>query len=403
MKKYFVLLILLALVWSCSDNSSDPDQDSKLKIGVLLPMTGSGSSTGESVKAALEFANMEKVQIAVNDETVEVEVELIYEDTETNPDIALEKLKKLKSEGIELVIGPYSSNSVANLIDYAVANDMVMISYSAVAISLEARDDNFLRLVPSDKYQAKAIDELLSLENVYDLASIYVDDLWGNNLQSAVNEEFIKKTGTNDIVHSYKSSDEFPQILESVNSSINTLLQSEDAENIGVQLISFGEGTDALESASDYPELNRVKWVGASAFAENKDLLKNEKAAGFAEKTNFRCTVFDAGVKEGVVLSHLTNELGRIPEEYSFVAYDAYFLAVNSLINYENDKSVNLEGVVYNAAKNMTGITGKLELNEFGDRLGGNYRIMNVIKNGDKYEWNQWGYYNYELDEIISD
>ncbi len=403
MKKYFVLLILLALVWSCSDNSSDPENDYNYKIGVLLPITGSGSSTGESVKVALDYANKQKLEI-VNDEfKINYNVELVYEDTETNPDVALEKLKKLKSEGIELVIGPYSSNSVSNLIDYAVANDMVMISYSAVAISLEARDDNFLRLVPSDKYQAKAIDELLSLENVYELTSIYIDDLWGSNLFDAVNEEFTRKSGNNDIVHSYSSSDEFSQIIESVNTSLNSLLETEDAEHIAVQLISFGEGTDALELASDYSNLAEVKWFGASAYAENSGILKNEKAAGFAERTNFRCTVFDAGVTNEGIVQHLTNELGRTPEEYAYIAYDCYNLALRSLIEHDKDKSVNLEGVVYNTAKNLNGITGKLELNEFGDRLGGNYRIMNITGNGDKYEWHEWGYYDSALDEIVFD
>jgi ABC-type branched-subunit amino acid transport system substrate-binding protein len=403
MNKFLLLIFALLVFWGCSDSSSDPDDDYTYKIGVLLPMTGSGSSTGESVKAALEYANLFKLEIVQNDNNIDYEVELIYEDTETNPDVALEKLKKLKAEGINIVIGPYSSKSVANLIDYAVANDMVMLSYSAVAISLEARDDNFLRLVPSDKYQAQAIDKLFAYENISHLASVYVNDVWGSDLQSKVKELFAKQAGNNDIEYEYSETSEISDVMSNLNTSVANLLSGTDADRIGTQLISFGEGTDALAYASDYDNLQNIKWFGASAFAENKDLLNNEKAVQFAVNTNFRCTVFDAGVKDGSIMTYLTGELGRTPEEYAYVAYDAYNLAVRSLIEYDKDKSVNLEGVVYNTAKNMTGITGKLEMNEFGDRIGGNYRIMNIVKNGNNYEWNQWGYYNYELDEINPD
>lgn len=402
MKKLMYLFLMGLFLFSCSeDNSENPDDDGKLKIGVLVPVTGSGSSTGESVVAALNLAKETIAQIVQDEYSEAVEVELVIKDTETNADIALEKMQELKELGIRMVIGPYSSSAVANLTDYAVDNDMVLLSYSAVAVSLEKYYDNFLRLVPSDKYQAAALTKLLDYMEVDEMASMHRNDLWGNDLFNKLKETYLSDGGINDYTHSYSGDSNIDLILDTLDYEVGELLKENDASNVAVNILSYSEGTQILEKASSYDNLSKVNWIGGSAFAYNSDLLLNNEATKFAAQSEFKCAVFSAGVTDTEIIDELTNRLGRTPEEYAYVAYDCLKVAVFSLLELEKDKSVNLEGVVYNVCKYTTGITGSLELNEYGDRIRGNYNIVDVFPEGNSYEWHLWGLYT-SADKVLT-
>jgi len=96
--------ITLLFIISCSDDSTNNNDGNIIKIGALMPLTGSGSSAGESMLAAINLA-VDDIKSQGNN----YQIELINENTDTNPETALEKLKHLKSLGLTFVIGPYSS------------------------------------------------------------------------------------------------------------------------------------------------------------------------------------------------------------------------------------------------------------------------------------------------------
>ena len=129
-------------------------------LGALLPLSGISSSLGESEKAAL--------QIGVNDvndyfskTTSNTRVELIIEDTQTNPVKSMEKLRQLAEKGVKIVIGPATSAELQSTEDYANENGILLISPSSTAPSVVIRgkdnDTNVFRLVPDDTHQAQAI------------------------------------------------------------------------------------------------------------------------------------------------------------------------------------------------------------------------------------------------------
>lgn len=69
-------------------------------------------------------------------------VKLIIEDTKTDPEVALEKLRNLSEMGIRVVIGPDSSAEVEAVKAYADENGILVISQSSTAISLAIPGDN---------------------------------------------------------------------------------------------------------------------------------------------------------------------------------------------------------------------------------------------------------------------
>ncbi len=78
----------------------------KIKIGLLIPMTGSNKEIGESIVKA--------VRLAVKD-IDSVLIEIIPKDTNTNPEKTLKSALELKEEGIKVVIGPVFYKSLLYL------------------------------------------------------------------------------------------------------------------------------------------------------------------------------------------------------------------------------------------------------------------------------------------------
>ena len=127
-----------------------------VKIGALLPITGVSSSLGESEGAALKIATKDINEYLFKTHSSNG-IELIIEDTQSNPSVSLEKIKQLAAKGIKIVIGPATSAAVQGIKDYADKNGIILISPSDTAPSLATAGDNLFRFVPDDSHQAQAI------------------------------------------------------------------------------------------------------------------------------------------------------------------------------------------------------------------------------------------------------
>tara|TARA_B100001057_G_C22799642_1_gene931016 strand:- start:335 stop:1531 length:1197 start_codon:yes stop_codon:yes gene_type:complete len=87
-------------------NLSFAKAQEKIKIGLLIPMTGSNKEIGESIVKA--------VRLAVKDIDSDL-IEIIPKDTNTNPEKTLKSAIELKEEGIKIVIGPVFYKSLLYL------------------------------------------------------------------------------------------------------------------------------------------------------------------------------------------------------------------------------------------------------------------------------------------------
>jgi ABC-type branched-subunit amino acid transport system substrate-binding protein len=93
------------------------------------------------------------------------------------------------------------------------------------------------------------------------------------------------------------------------------------------------------------------------------------------------------------VLEKKLHEVSSIT--YSALAYDSYWIASlsldkNSTFNQGNENLTrSFKEIVVETAESFDGISGKIKLNEAGDRIGGNYDFWIVAKDNDtqSYEW----------------
>ena len=73
------------------------NSDEKIKIGLLIPMTGDNKDIGDQI--------IQATRMALKDIGSEV-LEIYPKDTESNPNQALKAAYDLKKMGINIVIGP---------------------------------------------------------------------------------------------------------------------------------------------------------------------------------------------------------------------------------------------------------------------------------------------------------
>ncbi|MFA5512541.1 MAG: ABC transporter substrate-binding protein [Candidatus Kapaibacterium sp.] len=387
--KLFIAMTLLLVISSCSEDKPTDKSKITLKIGALLPLTGSGSSAGESMLAALEVAT----EAIKNSEENEVEIELHTLDTETSPQKALAQLETFKSMGISFVVGPYSSAELDFIRSYADDNDILLISPSSGSISLAIADDNVIRLTTNDFHQADAISKYFDKIKLSKVCAVIRDDVWGNSLYDAVNEAG-KSTGFefNSQIKYSTSIQDYTQIVGEVENKVTELVNSSnDVSEVAVYMATFNEGTDILAASSGKEFSEKVSWIGTSAYALNSTLLADDAAFDFAVKTNLICPVYQPDDAYQNVLapveSQIKAKIGRVPESYAYTTFDSFIVAASSANAVRLNPGLSPKEAAMLFCSTNTGITGALELDEYGDRKDGVYNFWQVRKTNNVNEW----------------
>ena len=100
-------------------NNKEPD---KLKIGVLLPLTGKHSYIGQSL--------LDTMQIVIY-ENKKIDSELIIKDTKANPSLAKKATKELVEQNVDVILGPFFSSSLNKSLKIAKYKNVPLISFSS--------------------------------------------------------------------------------------------------------------------------------------------------------------------------------------------------------------------------------------------------------------------------------
>ena len=116
MKTLIKLLMLIAL--SITFFSQNIFASEKIKIGLIVPLSGENSLIGEKIIKSIRMAINK-----INDERVEI----IPKDTKSNPIDALKASKELYKDGVRIIIGPVFNESTKYLDDL---KDVTFISFT---------------------------------------------------------------------------------------------------------------------------------------------------------------------------------------------------------------------------------------------------------------------------------
>ena len=104
-----IIKIILFLAFALSIAPVKLLANDKIKIGLLVPLTGVNSEIGQSI--------IKSARLAIN-KINNVSIEIIPKDTQSNPEVTLAAAKEFANSGIKIVIGPVFNESLIYLDEF---------------------------------------------------------------------------------------------------------------------------------------------------------------------------------------------------------------------------------------------------------------------------------------------
>jgi len=144
----FILLILLNLILS---NLNTVTADEKIKIGLLVPMTGKNKELGQSIVKAVLLATKD-----IDNKLIEI----IPKDTASKPNQTLRSAFELKKMGVKVVIGPIFYESLIYLDEL---KDLTFLSFTNKTINLPK---NVISAGINSTSQISTIKKFIELNNI---------------------------------------------------------------------------------------------------------------------------------------------------------------------------------------------------------------------------------------------
>ncbi|MEB3755789.1 MAG: penicillin-binding protein activator [Desulfurococcales archaeon] len=371
-----------------------------VKIGALLPLTGDLQSFGKSNQISLKQAEND-INAWLKDQGANFRIEVEVVDSQTDPTVAVQQFDTLYQEGIRYFIGPMSSGELSQIVSIIQqGEEAVVISQSSTAPSLAIKDTVY-RFPPPDELQGKALADLYKADGVTHIVIAYRNDDWGSGLAGFVEKYFKEDGGTvaNKIPYDPKASN-FDNLVQSIASAVQNLEQEGvSADKIGVELISFDEASQILATASNYNVLKQVKWYGSDGTALSQGVAQNPDAAEFAVTVHWKNTItFGLTNKTGKVFCEIKKQLGYTPDPYSLIAYDALWVMTMAIKEAGGPHATPsaVAAKIPDVVKTYEGVTGKIVLNQYGDRKYSDYAIFEIVKENGKYQWKLTEIYKFE-------
>jgi len=175
MKKIIKIILFLTLTLLMSLTSIKANE--KIKIGLLIPLTGKNSEIGESI--------INSVGLAIN-KINNSSIEIIPKDTGSNSDMALDAAIELSNLGVKIIIGPVFNESLAYL------NKVNEITFLALTNKNNNFSKNIINAGINATSQLRAIDRFIKLEKIKKTIFLTPDMDFKNEIEVAISRSKIK-------------------------------------------------------------------------------------------------------------------------------------------------------------------------------------------------------------------
>jgi len=300
------ILILASIIYLSLSNiyclAKEVKQDeSILKVGLIVPLSGKYQEIGKSVLNSIRLALSK-----INDE----QIEIFPKDNYSNPEKTLFAAKQLEKEGIQIVIGPIFHQNliyleeVQNLTFLSLSNKTKTIPKNVITIGVNANSQisaivNFIKkenlnktivLVPRSNFEDELRNALV--KSKYEFMNIYSYDVEPIKLTSQIKQ----------ITAYSERTKKLEKIIEFVEKGIEILEKEEELENLKKKY-TLGE-------------------VDLDSVVINERELKNLKKKYTLGEINF----------DSVVIANFGENLKSVTNSFSFsdvTAQDVKFITLN--------------------------------------------------------------------------
>ena len=339
------ILILASIIYLSLFNiyclAEEIKQDeSILKVGLIVPLSGKHQEIGKSVLNSIRLALSK-----INDD----QIEIFPKDNYSNPEKTLFAAKQLEKEGIQIVIGPIFHQNliyleeVQNLTFLSLSNKTKIIPKNVITIGVNANSQisaivNFIKkenlnktivLVPRSNFEDELRNALV--KSKYEFMNIYSYDVEPNKLTPLIKQ----------ITAYSERTKKLEKIIEFVEKGIEILEKEEELKNLKKkytlgevdlnsvvlsekELKNLKKKYTLLDAQINEEELEKLKIKHAISLDDqiNEEELKNLKKKYTLGEVDF----------DSVIIANFGENLKSVTNSFSFsdvTAQDVKFITLN--------------------------------------------------------------------------
>ena len=175
MKKIIKIILLFALSLTISPTKVFASE--KIKIGLLVPLSGKNSEIGQSI--------IKSTRLAVN-KINNSSIEIVPRDTKSNPKDTLIAAKELAKLDIKIIIGPVFNKNLAYL------NELTDVTFLSLTNKNDNLSKNIINAGINATSQLNAIKKFLELNEITKTIFLTPDVDYKNEIKTAIASSKIK-------------------------------------------------------------------------------------------------------------------------------------------------------------------------------------------------------------------
>jgi len=175
MNKIIKIILLLVLTFPLS--LVELLAKDKIKIGLLVPLTGKNSEIGESI--------VKSTRLAIN-QINNLSIEIIPRDTASNAQITLEAAKELSGLGVKIVIGPVFNKNLIYL------DELSTLTFLSLTNKSSNNSRNIINAGINATSQLNAIKKFIDLKKIEKTIFLTPDLNYKNEIEQAISFSKIK-------------------------------------------------------------------------------------------------------------------------------------------------------------------------------------------------------------------
>jgi hypothetical protein len=175
MKNFTKIILFLSLTFLIHLEKVEANE--KIKIGLLVPLTGKDSMIGQSI--------LKSTRLAIN-KINNHSIEIIPKDTKSDPTVTLNSAKELSEMGIKIVIGPVFNSNLTYL------NELKEVTFLSLTNKNNNNSDNIINAGINATSQLNAIQKFIKLNDIKKTIFLTPDADYKNEIKNAISISKIK-------------------------------------------------------------------------------------------------------------------------------------------------------------------------------------------------------------------
>lgn len=160
-------------------------KDSKLLVGILLPLSGKAEKIGNIM---LKAAELSMFNHRLNN------ILLMPYDTKGTAFGAVDAINEAVRDGVDIILGPFFTQSTKAIMNIADMNNLIVISFSDNQSLLDSKQPNIYLMGLTPKQEIyRMVSYLIDYKNFYGFSAMFPNDAYGNTASKIFKEVIFRK------------------------------------------------------------------------------------------------------------------------------------------------------------------------------------------------------------------